>query len=396
MPALDAENRSAGARRAALVALTLFLAALTALGVAAGRAPAQAVDELERKIEELDRVRADEGDLEALIERQNVEVNDLIARVADLIARVDEVQGRLDLRQAELDRAAVELEAERENLAELRARRARAVSSLREMLVEIYMSGSPDLLSVILDSADWSDFVARSEYLARIKDYEDAVIGRVEALRDEVAESVGHLADAKARIESVRDAVAAQRDELVVARESAAHEHAQLTALRESREQTLAGLRDREEVLVEDVYPEVPPGGQTAALVNSSMAIPPPNAPLVVKAVIEAANEIADTPYLWGGGHGDWVSPGYDCSGAMSYALHGGGLLDTPMDALALTFWGEPGPGDWITVYGGPVHGYLIIAGLRFDTSATDEDGPRWTTEMRDPSAFISRHPAGL
>jgi hypothetical protein len=117
-----------------------------------------------------------------------------------------------------------------------------------------------------------------------------------------------------------------------------------------------------------------------SAVVSGELASPPRSAPPAVKAVIAAANSIVDTPYVWGGGHGSWYSYGYDCSGAVSFALHGGGLLETPLVSGALESYGEPGPGRWITIYANGGHTYMTVAGLRFDTAGNPEgvSGPRW------------------
>jgi cell wall-associated NlpC family hydrolase len=137
--------------------------------------------------------------------------------------------------------------------------------------------------------------------------------------------------------------------------------------------------------------------GPAAALQPSGLASVPENAPAAVKAAIAAANSIADTPYVWGGGHGSWYSYGYDCSGAVSFALYGGGLLTTPLVSGSLASYGEPGPGRWITIYANAGHTYMTIAGLRWDTAGNPEgvSGPRWHVEPPYPEGFEVRHPAG-
>ena len=121
----------------------------------------------------------------------------------------------------------------------------------------------------------------------------------------------------------------------------------------------------------------------------------PASAPQAVKDAISAANSIAFTPYIWGGGHGSFESEGYDCSGAVSFALHGGGFLESPLDSTGLETWGEAGPGKWITVYANAEHAWMIIAGLAFDT--VGGPGPRWHSSPVDsPEGFIVRHPPGL
>jgi hypothetical protein len=138
-----------------------------------------------------------------------------------------------------------------------------------------------------------------------------------------------------------------------------------------------------------------PPAGTKAKLVRGE-AIAPRNAPARVKAVIAAANRIRNKPYRYGGGHGRWWDSGYDCSGAVSYALHGGDFLDSPLPSGSFARWEKGGLGRWITVFAHGGHAYAVIAGLRWDTSMTPGDGPGWSTQMRSRSGFAARHPAGF
>jgi hypothetical protein len=142
--------------------------------------------------------------------------------------------------------------------------------------------------------------------------------------------------------------------------------------------------------------PTVPVEGDEAKLNKDGTATPPENAPRDVVKAIEAANEIEDKPYEYGGGHGDFKDKGYDCSGAVSYALHAAGLLKTPLNSSGFMNWGDRGKGEWITVYTNPGHAYVVIAGLRWDTSMTDGDGPGWSDEMRSAKGFKKRHWDGL
>jgi peptidoglycan hydrolase-like protein with peptidoglycan-binding domain len=116
----------------------------------------------------------------------------------------------------------------------------------------------------------------------------------------------------------------------------------------------------------------------------------------VVARVIAAANEIATTPYVFGGGHGSFQSSGYDCSGSVSYALHGGGLLSSPEDSSELESYGESGPGRYITIYANAEHAWMVIDGRRFDTIAQQETGTRWSDSISSSSGYVVRHPAGL
>jgi cell wall-associated NlpC family hydrolase len=116
----------------------------------------------------------------------------------------------------------------------------------------------------------------------------------------------------------------------------------------------------------------------------------------VIARVIAAGNEIATRPYVFGGGHGSFQSVGYDCSGSVSYALHGGGLISAPEDSSELESYGDPGPGSHITIYANAEHAFMVIDGKRFDTIAQQETGTRWSSSMDSTSGYVARHPAGL
>jgi hypothetical protein len=165
------------------------------------------------------------------------------------------------------------------------------------------------------------------------------------------------------------------------------------------------------------VYPSATPAptapanltvpGTEAQLLPDGTAAAPADAPLAVQQAIFAANKIVGKPYIYGGGHRSFKSTGYDCSGTVSYALHGGGLLKSPLDSGSFMSWGEKGPGIWITVFTNPGHAYAMIAGLRLDTSAAGvtrkntknalafQSGPRWRPVLRDSRGYKQRHPLG-
>jgi hypothetical protein len=139
------------------------------------------------------------------------------------------------------------------------------------------------------------------------------------------------------------------------------------------------------------------PAGENATLGSDGLAIAPASAPQQVKDAIAAANRIVGKPYKYGGGHGRWEDSGYDCSGSMSYALHGAGLLNRALTSGDFMSWGSPGKGSWITIYAHGGHGFLVIAGLRFDTGYNNAgSGPRWSTRMRPTDGYTVRHPDGL
>ncbi len=145
--------------------------------------------------------------------------------------------------------------------------------------------------------------------------------------------------------------------------------------------------------------------GNKAKIIHG-IAYAPASAPLQVKRAIWAGNRIRSKPYIYGGGHGSFNDSGYDCSGSVSYLLHGGGMLSTPMDSSEFMSWGRGGHGHWITIYTSPAHAFVVIAGIVFDTShyastTPGGSGPRWQpqsmvgSQLADGNSYVARHPAG-
>jgi hypothetical protein len=144
------------------------------------------------------------------------------------------------------------------------------------------------------------------------------------------------------------------------------------------------------------VAPTAPPPVPPATVGPDGLAVAPAGAPAQVVGLIAAGNAIASLPYRYGGGHRGFDDVAYDCSGSVSYALHGAGLLDATLDSTGLGRWGDAGPGTWITVYANKGHAYLVVAGLRFDTGGRATGGSRWQAAPRTGRGFKVRHPAGL
>jgi cell wall-associated NlpC family hydrolase len=146
-------------------------------------------------------------------------------------------------------------------------------------------------------------------------------------------------------------------------------------------------------------YPVV--DGFVAKLLPDGHAAAPSMAPAEVQHAIWAANDLIGKPYVYGGGHNmKFKSRGYDCSGTVSYALHGAGLLDAPLDSGSFMKWGEKGAGSWFTIWTNHGHAFMIVAGLRLDTSPAGDPGgkrgPRWRPVERTTRGFVARHPAGF
>jgi hypothetical protein len=133
-----------------------------------------------------------------------------------------------------------------------------------------------------------------------------------------------------------------------------------------------------------------------ASLSATGLAAVPSSAPHKVEAIIRAANAVALLPYVYGGGHARWEDSAYDCSASVSFALAAAGYLKGPLDSTSFMGWGEPGPGKWVTIFANHGHAWMMVAGLRFDTSGLRIDGSRWTAETRSTAGFVLRHPRGL
>ena len=162
--------------------------------------------------------------------------------------------------------------------------------------------------------------------------------------------------------------------------------------IRRMRRQLAAGVRVQRAVSA----PVAENNGEKATIGRNGEAIAPASAPAAVKQIIAAGNIIHDLPYRYGGGHGDFRDNAYDCSGSVSYALRGAGLLKAPMASGGFMNWGRRGEGEWVTIYANHGHMYMVVAGLRFDTSGRAKANSRWQTDMRSSRGYSVRHPAGL
>jgi peptidoglycan hydrolase CwlO-like protein len=401
-------------RRVVLFA-TLLLAAVCALAIALeSRAGADLQEKLDATQGKLEGVQAKQSELAASIAEQNAAIDSMIGEVSALRQKTAAAEAELAEKEEELDRATAALHKEREHLEEVRAQLKRALGVLSERLVAIYESGSPDVVNTIIEASTWDEVAAQTEYLNRIQSYDDSVVERVKTLRDEVTAAVKRLADNRAKVEKARDAVAEIAREAAAASAEAEARFDELRSAQAERRVAMDALESEAEALSSNLSSitnqiasetgstgmptaQVPPPlnpGERAHVINESEASAPAAAPPAVKNVISAANSIATTPYIWGGGHGSFESSGYDCSGAVSFALHGGGFLESPLDSTGLETWGEAGAGKWITVYANAEHAWMVVAGIAFDT--VGGPGPRWHDPWVDsPEGFVARHPAG-
>ena len=259
------------------VALSLAAAALCSLLVAGSAPAADLQSQLEAKQSKLEEVQEKKGVLTTTISRYKGEIERLTGEVADIRTREEAVEVRLAAKQSELNRAVAELDTAKSRLEAMRARLKRALVALRERLVAMYETGSPDLLSVIVGSQGVDDLAARAEYLDRLHGMDEAVVGRVRDLRDQVQRIVSRLRGAKNRIESARDAIAAEERALAAARSALQGRQQALAAARGKREAALAKIGEHEEELDGDVAAIQ---GKIAAQLSATGSAPLPAGPI--------------------------------------------------------------------------------------------------------------------
>jgi murein DD-endopeptidase MepM/ murein hydrolase activator NlpD len=241
-------------------------------------APARDLEsKLEAKEAKLSKVRERRGVLTTTISRYGDRIDRLTAEVAVLHAREAAVRVRLDAKQAELDRAVAQLDVARKHLAVMRARLKRALVALRDRLVAMYESGTPDMLSLIVGASGYDELVNRTEYLDRIHGMDEAVVGRVRELRDQVKRTVARLRTAKDQIESARDAIAAEEQALASARSAVQQRQAALVSARAERLSALRTIRQHEEELDGSVAAIQ---GKIAAQLAATGSVPLPAGPI--------------------------------------------------------------------------------------------------------------------
>jgi peptidoglycan DL-endopeptidase CwlO len=240
--------------RLAGAALMAAAAALVVLLCGAASAPAKDLEsKLDAKEAKLSKVRERRGVLTSTISHYRKQIERLTSEVAVLRAQEAEVRTRLDAKQAELNGAIAELDVARKHLAVVRAHLKRALVSLRERLVAMYETGTPDILSVLVEAGGYDELVNRTEYLNRIHGLDEAVVGRVRDLRNQVKHTVARLRSAKDRIEMARDAIAAEEQALADARSAVQQRQSTLVAARHSREDALTRIAQTEQDLDGDV-----------------------------------------------------------------------------------------------------------------------------------------------
>ncbi len=284
----------------------------------------------------------------------------------------------------------------RVRLTRLEKRSDEARGTLGETLAAAYRRGNPDLATTIIDSAGIQEAIEKVEFEQRVQQRNAHALEAVRSAKTDATKQEAKLQTEETRFQALAAAAAKDRDQANAVRSALLQRQARQLARQNGSKSKLRTLQSRirraEQAQIAATRAATDASGATSEaprITGSSQA------DAVVARVVNAANQIATTPYVWGGGHGG-ASGGYDCSGSISYALAAGGLLSSPLTSGGFMSWGLAGPGQRITVFANGGHAYMVVDGRRYDTSALRSGGTRWTSEQRSSAGFVARHPAGL
>jgi cell wall-associated NlpC family hydrolase len=330
--------------------------------------------------------------LRAAVASESARIRASSRGIARAQRRLSALRADTTAQRADLKRVKDEFVRARDRLTRLVNLQHRATDALTANLQTAYRNPAPDIVSVVISARGFTDLLEKADFLKRIAHRNAQIMDIARTSRAAVKKQTQRLAVMQRREQAIATKLERKLDAA----------HAVETALLRVREQHLArssfkraelrSVQSRLASLRERLARTARAGVATNA---AGPVQPPPGAPPAVGLVMAAGNAIAGLPYLYGGGHGGFKDSAYDCSGSVSYALAAAGLVTSPMASGPFMSWGEPGQGQWITVYANAGHAYMVVAGWRFDTSALG-GGTRWTREMRGNGGFVARHPPGL
>ncbi len=306
--------------------------------------------------------------------------------------RLRKLQAATAAEQGQLQAIEDALTRSRDRLTHLISRQHQATDALRENLVTAYRNPKPDLVSVLISAHGFTDLLEKADFLKRVGDQNARIMDAARSSRVKVTKQADQLARFQTRQRDITVRLVRRRDRAQAAENAILNERARRLAGRDFKRAELRKIQDQLAELRERLQRTARAGIRTNA---GGTAQAPPGAPAAVGLVMAAGNAIAGLPYLYGGGHGGFKDTAYDCSGSVSYALAAAGLVSAPMASGPFMSWGDPGPGQWITVYANAGHAFMVVGGWRFDTSALGA-GTRWTRQMRPTGGFVARHPPGL
>jgi peptidoglycan hydrolase CwlO-like protein len=378
--------------RLKLLALVLALAgiALAAALLGSGRATGQT---------SLSGQQATAAQLRAAVQAESRKIAATAEGIASAEARLAELDARVQRRQQQATEAQDRLIAARVRLTRLERNAEAYKRVLAQNLVAAYKTPTPDLLSVAVEAKGFDDLLNQLRFIRDISKRNATILRDTRQARQAVQKQAADLVKLRLRLISLAKEASEERDRADVLRNALLRKQAQQLARRRGAQSRLASVRAQIASLERQ---QAANALRNSGAQNATQQAPPaPSGPPAqgddaVAKVVAAANEIATTPYVWGGGHGGSASGGYDCSGSLSYALAAAGLVNGSLTSGGFMSWGEPGPGRRITVYANAGHAFMVVDGRRYDTSALRGGGTRWSSSMRPTAGFVARHPPGL
>jgi peptidoglycan hydrolase CwlO-like protein len=388
-----------------------FAAAATLAAISGGVLAASGSADLTTQIQANKSIAAT---LQSQINSDTSQIEKTAGGVAVAQQRLTSIQAELEQHIHELTTVQTDLMESRQQLLRLERRLTAASKDLARSLVASYENGSPNLVDVILNSSGFSELLNQVSYLkdAQKADARDVTITKT--ARTRVKAEATSLGELELRDQRLTNQIVSQRNQAGVLEaalvkqqideeSTRAHAKAKLAGV-QARTAALTAALQKKEAAIQAAYEA--DARQTPQQVNqqegglpidtAGIVQPPAGAPAAVDQIIAAGNAIATLPYIWGGGHGAFISPGYDCSGSVSYVLEAAGLLSSPETSGEFESYGDPGPGQWVTIYATDGHVWMTVAGWRFDTVALAEDGTRWSQGGGEFGGYVERHPVGL
>jgi peptidoglycan hydrolase CwlO-like protein len=348
--------------------------------------------------------------LQTQIADDNAEIGRTAGGIAAARARLNTLQVQLDARVAQLRKVQGELLAGRARLVQLENKLRISSAALASNLRASYETGSPNLMTVLLNANGFSDLLTQVNFAERVGKQDASIVSATKAARQAMIREVTRLGILEERDKTLTDQILAQRNQVAALQSALTTREIQEVQARSGARSRLGAVNSRLHSLRSKLAAiEAAAAAQaqeSGAQVNASvggiaidtggMVQPPAGAPAAVREMIAAGNAIATLPYIWGGGHGSFQAAGYDCSGSVSYVLAAAGLLSSPEVSGDFESYGDPGPGRWVTIYANAGHVWMEIAGWRFDTVALAYGGTRWARGGGEFSGFVVRHPPGL
>ena len=324
--------------------------------------------------------------------------------IADAENRLAVLDARVQRRQQQAQDTQDRLIAARVRLTRLERNAAEYQKTLATNLVAAYKTPAPDLLGVAVEAKGFDDLLSQLRFLRDISDRNATILRDTRRARLAVASQTKDLAQLRLKLIGLAKQASDDRSQANVLRNALLRRQASQLARRRGAQSRLVTVRARIASLERQQAADALRNSGSQGAIDQAPPAPAPGGPGggdgvgddAIAKVVAAANQIATTPYVWGGGHGGSASGGYDCSGSLSYALAAAGLVNGSLTSGGFMSWGDAGPGRRITVYANAGHAFMIVDGRRYDTSALRGGGTRWSSAMRSTAGFVARHPPGL